>query len=405
VGWSIRCATVIALAIVGGARVASAQPATVQETRVVEGRVVRPFVEPSSGAAPKTDSIGLATVPNAMVTLHRVGRDGQGPLDSTRTNAAGQYRFSFQVSGSSDAIYFTSVTFGGVAYFTTPLRTSVVRGADAEITVFDTTTRAFPLTISGRHLIVSAADTNNERTIVEVFELSNDSVLTLVAGDKKTGKPTWSVAVPPEARNFKVGEGGEVSPDAITFEDGHVSMFSPIAPGLKQLSFSYHLPVRSFPLPVVIEHGAVVLEVLLEEALGSATGGGLAAADPVALENRNFRRFLAQGVTDGATITLALPSGPSVGRNLYVGTLLGTIGVAMLLILLRAMQRRRPVAYGTPMAVRAREVPMADKLAREIADLDATYAQHDNPSDSLRAAYDARRAELKDALAAEIARK
>ena len=378
-----------------------------QEARTVNGRVVRPVSVPVTDVRKgdrKSDSLVLATVPNTMVTLHRVAKDGQGPLDSVHTDAQGRYRFAFRTHGAADAVYFTSVTWGGIAYFTAPLRDAVVREHDAEITVFDTTTRALPLTISGRHLIVSAADTSNTRTIVEVFEISNDSTLTIVAGNSKTGTPTFSVAIPLDARGVKIGQ-GEVSPQAFTASPGRVSIFSAIAPGVKQISFSYRMPSQSFPLGYSVEHGAVVMEVLLEEPKGTVTGAGLLPTDPVSLENRNFRRFLAQNVQDGAAINIVLPSGPSVGRNLYIATLLGTIGVIMLLILLRAMQRRRPVTYGVSLHPSAPEAPSADRLAREIADLDATFARHANPSDALRAAYDERRAELKDALAAEFARR
>jgi hypothetical protein len=393
------------------ATAAIATSATAQVKRTVDGRVVRPIPPPPKTAGGKdTDSLGLANVPNVMVTLHRVNRGGQGsPLDSTRTNVSGQYHFAYNAPDTLDAIYFTSVTYGGIAYFTAPLRNAKTVEHDGEITVFDTTSRAVPLTVAGRHLIVSAADTStNERTIVEVFELSNDSILTVVSqGTGKAAKPTWVVTVPAAARKFKAGEGGDISPDAVTFDNGRVSVFAPMAPGVKQLSFSYHLPTKSFPLAYTVDHGATVLEVLLEEALGTATGAGLVAADPVALQNRNFRRFLAQNVADGAVVNLVLPSGPSVGRNLYIAALLGTIGVLMLLILLRAMQRRQPITYGGPIITTARavEAPLADRLAREIADLDATFARHENPNDALRNAYNARRAELKDALAAESARR
>ena len=90
--------------------------------------------------AAKADSSGLAVVPNTMVTLHRVGTDAKAPLDSARTTANGNYDFKYKTSGAADAVYFTSVTWGGIAYFTAPFRTALVRGTDAEITVFDTTT-------------------------------------------------------------------------------------------------------------------------------------------------------------------------------------------------------------------------------------------------------------------------
>lgn len=395
----------------------AATPACVhaQAKRTVDGRVVRPMPAPAkpangtSGAkSAASDSAILADVPGVMVTLHRVNKGGQGaPLDSMRSNASGEYHFAYVAADTIDAIYFTSTTYGGIAYFTAPMRGTATSGRDAEITVFDTTSRVLPLTVSGRHLIVSAADTaTDERTVVEVFEISNDSLLTAVSGGSgKTALPTWSVSVPNDARQFQPGQGGDISPSAITFEKGRVAVFAPIAPGVKQVSFTYKLPVRAFPLPVTIEHGASVLEVLLEEPLGTATGAKLAATEPVTVEGRTFRRFVAQSVNDGDAVQLVLPSGPSVGPNLYRFAIVLTVAIVLLLVVFRVLQRRkRTVAYAVPTPYRAPEVPMADRLAREIADLDATWAKQAAPTDSLRAAYESRRAELKDALAAELAR-
>jgi len=386
-----------------------------QEARSVSGRVVRVVAAPLSetgqpipagtpSAAAKPDTIGVVPAPSAMVILHRVGRDSQAPLDSMRTAANGTYSFKYQTSGTNNAVYFTSVKWGGIAYFTAPLRNAVVSGSDAEITVFDTTSRTFPLKVSGRHLIIGAADSTNERTVVEVFELSNDSIVTLVSGADSSAPPTWSVSVPKEARDVKAGD-GEVSADAFRKTGDRVAIYSAVAPGLKQISFSYRLPNESFPLPFVLERGAVVMEVLLEDPMGTVTGGSLLAADPVTLENRNFRRFLAQDVPDGTSIEIKLPSGPSVGRNMYIAGLLGAIGTIMLLILWRALQRNRAPSYVGLPPVRVKEIPLADRLAREIADLDATYTRYQNPTDAVKQAYEERRAELKDALAAELAKR
>ena len=408
-GWRKVSSTIAAL--LGALVFAGAVSA--QQAREVQGRVVRPVPAafPDAGApktAPgtpsaKVDTTGLAVVPNVMVTLHRVGKDSQAPLDSMRTTANGSYGFKYKTSGAADAVYFTSVTWGGIAYFTAPLRAAVVRGTDAEITVFDTTTKVFPLIVSGRHLIISAPDTSNHRTVIEVFELSNDSIKTLTSGADSGGVATWSVAVPAIARDLKANE-GEIAPAAFASNGGRVSIYSAIAPGMKQVSFSYRIPNEAFPMTFPLEYGAVVMEVLIEDPNGTVTGAGLAATDPQSIENRTFRRFLAQDVKDGTPIEINLPAGPSVGRNLYIAALLGTIGVIMLLILLRAMQRNRPAAYVGLPPVRPREAPLADRLAREIADLDATFARYENPTDAMRQAYNERRAELKDALAAEIAR-
>ena len=75
----------------------------------VDGRVVKPGDH-------KMDPIA-----SMWVTLHRVGSDAQGPIDSVRTDAKGHYAFHYHKTGSSDAIYFVSGIYRGIAYFTPPL--------------------------------------------------------------------------------------------------------------------------------------------------------------------------------------------------------------------------------------------------------------------------------------------
>lgn len=367
------------------------------QTRSVNGRVRRPV-------SVNGDSTGMAPAAGMWVTLHRVGKDTAGPVDSMRTDAQGHYRFQWTPFGSSDGVYFASTTSGGIAYFTPPLRNVASRGDDAEITVFDTTSVRFQLTVKGRHLIVGKADTSQFRTVIEVFELSNDSLRTLVATDSTSPMPTWSMSVPASARDVRANE-GEISPDAFVAGSGRVSVYAPIAPGIKQVAFSYKVPNSSFPLLMRAEGGAVVFEVLLEEPQGFVTGKGFANVAPVALEGRNFRRFLSQDVQPNAELIIELPSSGAPARNLYIAGLLVAIGMLMMVVLMRSMQRRaaRRVAVEPTMRPRESDAPLHKRLAQEIAALDETYARIAKPSDTVKKAYETRRTELKGALGAELA--
>ncbi|AMW04794.1 hypothetical protein [Gemmatimonas phototrophica] len=366
-------------------------------SRTVEGRVRRPVRE---GA----DSTGMGPTRDVWVTLHRVGKDTAGPVDSVRSDANGRYRFTYTPFGNADAVYFASTTYGGIAYFTAPLKTAKATGDETEITVFDTTSRTFPLSVKGRHLIVSKADSSDKRTVVEVFELSNDSLATLIAAEVPNAAPTWSVGIPAAAVDVRANE-GEISPDAFAAQNGRVSVFAPIAPGVKQVAFSYKLPSSSFPLRVRSEAGAVVFEVLLEEAQGTVKGQGFTSVDAVALEGRNFRRFLSQDVKPDADAVIELPSSGTPGRNLYIAGLLVAVGFLMMLALTRSMQRAASKRGQVVPTLRPQEpdTPLGDRLAQEIAALDAVYARQDNPSAAVTAAYQARRAELKAALTQALA--
>ena len=357
--------------------------------RVVEGRIRRP--DPRQG-----DTTGMGPVPGQWVTLHRVARDGAGPLDSVRSDAAGRYRLRYRATGAADAVYFASVTYGGIAYFTAPLKDAIATGDVAEITVFDTTSRPLPIAIKGRHVIVGALDSTRTHTVIEVFELENAALTTRVAADSGGAAPTWSVAIPASARDVRVGD-GEISPDALATENGRVVVYAPIAPGIKQLSFSYRIPVEGFPLRLQAEDGAVVLEVLVEAPQASAAGASLAPVAPVSLEGRNFRRFLAQDVRAGDAFIIEVPAGGVTSRNAFIAALLAGIGCLMLLALPRAMRRRgaeRVVARAAP-----EPPPLPDRLAQEVAALDARFAREADPSETVRRAYERRRAELTAALA------
>ena len=367
------------------------------QSRSVDGRVRRPV-------SVNADSTGMGPAVGTWVTLHRVGRDTAGPIDSIRTDATGRYRFRWTPFGTSDGVYFASTTWGGIAYFTPPLKNVESRDDDAEITVFDTTSVRFQLTVKGRHLIVGKSDTTQFRTVIEVFELSNDSLRTLVATDTTSPMPTWSISVPASALDVRANE-GEISPDAFVAGPGRVSVYAPIAPGIKQVAFSYKVPNSSFPLSMRAEGGAVVFEVLLEEPEGFVTGQGFANVDPVTLEGRNFRRFLSQDVQSNAELIIELPSSGTSGRNLYIAGLLVAIGMLMMVVLMRSMQRRasRRVAVDPTMRPHESEAPMHERLAQEIAALDETYARIEVPSDSVKKAYETRRSELKGALGAALA--
>ncbi len=363
-------------------------------------RVVGTIVKPSSEGVEPTGIRGVT------VTLHRVARDSAGPLDSVTTDATGGYSFSFRTFGL-DAVYFASVTYGGIAYFTAPFRDSVATGDAAVITVFDTTSTQFPLSVRGRHLIVGAIDSTNHRTVIEVFELSNDSLSTLISADTMEQSATWSTTIPETAKDFRINE-TELSADALIFRTGRVLAFSPFSPGLSQVSFSYRVPAADYPMSITTTHAVDVLEILLEEPKGNVVADGITLVGNVNLEGRTFRRFLAQDTPPSLRIVLDVPSARPFAGNLYMAALLIVIGAAMLLVLMRAMGRRRGTTVASQMAAAAAKtgasnLPLHERLASEIAQLDDIYQRNADPSDEVRLAYERRRNELRSALANALA--
>ena len=371
---------------------AMAQDAGGQAVRRVEGRVVMPRAG------------GVVGTPGIMVTLHRVGPDTAGPVDSVRSGPDGRYLFRYRPYGAAEALYFVSASHAGIAHFSPPLRGASVTGEDAEVTIYDTTSKALGVTVRGRHVVIStpavaSAGGESRRTVIEVYELSNDSMRTMIAGEGSGERPTWTAILPPGATNFQVGQ-GDVSEDAVSFTNGRVLVYAPFAPGLKQVSFSYMLPATAFPLRIPIERPTELFEVLLEEPDGRATGAGLAAQGPVEAEGRTFQRFLAQGAPANAVATVTIEDRGGSSRTLYILLVALAVGVAMLIGLARAFTRR---ASSTVVPRLGDDDP--DVLARQIAALDATYEADGAKDDAARAAYEERRARLKERLSNALARR
>jgi hypothetical protein len=280
-------------------------------------------------------------VSGAWVVLHRVGPDRAGPLDSIQSDARGRYSFKYERSGSEDAVYFVSASHDGIAYFTPPLAEGKVSGDDGEITVFDTTSGHVPMTLRGHHVVVSAVDANAKRSVMEVYDLSNDSSVTRIAVGDNPENATWRVHLTPGASDFLVSQ-GDISAAAVSFTNGVVNVFAPLAPGIKQLSFSYSLPASAFPLKLPQERFTEVYEILIEEKAGNVTGPKLKEMDPVTVDERNFRRFLASDVPENSVAVIDLPPPPparSIDPRFLVAITL-VIGGTMIVALARALKRR-----------------------------------------------------------------
>ncbi|HEX5438356.1 MAG TPA: hypothetical protein VFW98_14475 [Gemmatimonadaceae bacterium] len=369
----------------GAPQNAQSQPGRVHE---VVGRVVRPT----------PNGHGTRPVPEQWVVIHRVGSDTAGPLDSTRTESNGGFRLHYRPWGDSNAIYFMSASYDGIAYFSEPLHGTRVTGPAAEITVYDTTSAPVPLNVRGRHIVIASPRADGTREMMEVYELANDSSVTRISPDD--AHPTWTTILPSDATEFQVGQ-TEISPRAMHYADGKLAVVAPFAPGLKQLSFSVRLSADDFPLSIPIEDSASVLEVLLEEPTATVTGAQLAQAANVAVEGRTFTRYLAEHVPANTVIRISVPRVTPAQKPIYFAVIAILIGAAMLVALAVAFRRRVAPAR----AVSAPAVALsddADQVARAIAMLDESFARRSAPTSEDRTVYEHTREALKRRLAAAL---
>ena len=363
--------------------VATAQ-APASESRRVNGVVLR-----------GTDK-GPKPIAQIRVVLHRVGPDHAGPLDSARTDTRGRYAFRYATSGSSDAVYFVSASYDGIAYFSVPLRGPVTTGDEAQIMVFDTTSANVPIRVVGHHVILGAPDPQGQREAVEVFDLGNDSSVTRVSGGPD--RPVWAGILPDGATHVRVNPTGEIAPSSVSFANGRVRLYAPISPGIRQLSYAYEVPRGSLPLSIPIDQPTSVLEVLLEEPKATLSGAPIAEVAPTVAGGRSFRRFLGQNVPSGPVLNIDVPFTLGDARSRFVLAVAVTCVLAMLGAIFVAFRRRRIAAVHVPVVA-----PASTVLLREIAALDARYEHAPAPSAETQAEYAAERERLKSRLAAALA--
>ena len=336
---------------------------------------------------------GETPVPNVVVTMHRVGADSAGPMDSVRTDARGAYRIAYRRWGNTDAIYFVSTVYRGIAYFSPPLRAARTSGDDAEIVVFDTTSAPVRYTVQGHHYVIGAPRPTGQRDIVEVYEISNDTVVTAVGRDSLAA--VWSAPLPRGISGFTAAA-GDVAASSLVARNGRVELIAPFSPGVKQFSFTYVLEPKSFPLDLTLDRPNALLEVLLEEAGAQVHSPLLHSEGQATTQGRTFKRFLARSVPAGERIRIEVPSNAAAARSTVVVAL--SVGLAL------AMVGALWVAYRRGMRVRPAAVvaESVDSLAAAIAALDARHEASDPTLPADR--YAAERAVLKARLSAALAR-
>ncbi len=366
----------------GASRARTAPLAPAPGLSLVEGRVVRPAVT------------GEVPVSGVIVTIHRVGPDSAGPLDSMRTDGYGRYHFTYRRFGEPTALYFAASVYDGIAYFSAPFRGGAVRGDDAEIVVFDTTTHPVRFTVQGHHLVIGAPRPTGLRDIVEVYEVSNDTVVTAIGRDSMA--PVWSAPLPRGATGFTAGQ-GDVSAPSLQRRGDEVVVLAPFSPGVKQISFTYALDARAFPLDVTLDRQNGLLEVLLEEPGAQVRSTSLRSQGNATTQGRTFKRFLAQNAPVGERVQIDVPSTAFAARSTLVTAVAVGIALAMIAALWIAYRR----GAGTRAPPRAQQDESVATLASAIAALDARREAKDPLLSSEE--YDAERAALKARLAAKLA--
>jgi hypothetical protein len=353
---------------------------------VLAGRAVR-----VAGA----DSVALA---GATIVAHHIGMREQGPVDSLRSDAAGRFRFRI-ASPDTAAMYVVSTLYAGIGYFSEPVSVRERAGADTlRLAVYDTSSAGAPLEVGMRHLVVAAPGSDGSRDVLDIVQVANPGTTTRVP--RGGTAPVWRMRLPGGVESFHLGD-SDVPATAVEQAGDSVVMRAPVPPGVKQLVMTYVLPRGAGTLRVPVDQPTARLELLVEDSSATASGAMLAAANPVQLEGRTFRRFSASRIAAGQTATV------SFGKR-GGGRRLGWVAIVLAAALLglgawaAARQRGRAVGAKGPAA----PPPDDDPVLRQIVALDERYAarQAETPPAEWQE-YQRKRAALKAELAGRLARR
>jgi len=337
----------------------------------------------AGGAVLKADS---TPVPGTRVVLHQVGRALQGPLDSTRTDRRGRFRFAFRPDTS--ALYLLSVRHAGIEYFSPPVHTNPERPDTAiRVIVYDTSSTA-PVSLEARHLVLTRLGEDGSRSVLDLIVLLNSGQRTRVAPD--SAGASWGGLLPRGTIGLELGE-SDVSPDAVTRRGDSLLVAAPLAPGEKQITVQYASPAGSKDLELRFAEPVSTVNVLAEENDVVVSGGSLALADSQVLQGRSFRRWTG-AVPAGGTLRVALPARARVPE-----WLLPSLVAALVLVLGGAgwhFLARRPPSPAASSAV----------LLDAIAALDARYLGREGDTSAEDwGSYQTERRRLKAQLEAALA--
>jgi hypothetical protein len=328
-----------------------------------------------------------APVGGVRVVLHRVGQKTQGPIDSSRTDREGRFRFAFRPDTSD--FYLVSGRYAGIEYFSSPLPTSPTSpDSGISLVVYDTSSSA-PVTLEARHLVLTRPGEDGSRSVLDLIILRNAGRLTRVAPDSLRG--SWSTALPRGTIGLQVSE-SDVSTEAISRAGDSLVISAALAPGEKQLTLQYQVPAERNVIDLPLESPGLRLNVLTEEAGVRVIGPGIAPADTQLIQGRSFRRWTGTVASAGA-LRLVLPGARRTPQWL-LAALVGGLGLGLL----------GAGWYAFAASRHQRAAVRSDQLLNAIATLDARYfgREGETPADEW-SSYQAERARLKGELESSLA--
>ena len=254
---------------------------------------------------------GDLAVDAATVILHRVRPNTSGlepgpvsgEVGSATVGPGGEFQFLLPSAPDADIegdVYFASVEYEGVLYFGSGITALEQLDSLYVVRVFkseEVPLEGVPLLVEQRAVFIEFA--GEEWFATDLFVILNQGTRTLLAQENGI---VWSYPLPPGAAEPILGDGGDLPPDAVTFEGGRVRVSAPLPPGGSGFMIRYRLEKLGSTIPA--PGRTALFEVMIREPSPPLRVDGLEPLDVVALEpGSTFRRY---GATELVDVNLTL---------------------------------------------------------------------------------------------------
>ena len=302
------------------------------------------------------------------VILHTYSESGQESLLEVRTDDEGLFSFK-KLPVGPDKVYAVRVEYLEVEYLSDQvLLTAEAQEQPVILRVYESSTDASRLEVVNHHLVISAAEKGLR---VEEFIMVRNADSYTYTGE---GGPTLRFSLPEGAANLQIG--GGLSKEYASVRENTLSIFIPVSPQTRQVSYLYNLPVRtsSYLLRRIMDYPTARFDVFLFLTGTSMKSDQLQTREPFQVENREYLRFSGEDLTAGEAIELNLENLPrrwmkALQTSLFITTAFIFAG---LLLYASLRRRRRPAAAGR------------NELIAEIMTLDDEFEGGDMPEEEYR---------------------
>ncbi len=321
---------------------------------------------------------GDSAVVAATVILHRVRSNASGlepgprsgEVGSATAGPGGEFRFLLPSVPDADIqgdVYFASVEYEGVLYFGPGITALEQLDSLYVVQVFkseEVPLEGVPLLVEQRAVFIEFS--GEEWFATDLFVIHNEGTRTLLARENGI---VWSYPLPPGAAEPVLGDGGDLPPDAVTFEGGRVRVSAPIPPGGSGFMIRYRLAGLTSTIPA--PGRTAMFEVMVREPAPPLRVEGLEPLDVVSLEpGSTFRRYGGSELVDvSLTLVEIGDQGPPPFEWLL---LLTSVMLASGGFLAYARPRRRVAAGQGPGLGR-------EALILEVARIDDSLAEAPKP--------------------------